>query len=111
MADQSIKSAALPPLPSPNPFTPAQWLLLLVIADTIIAPVDPHAVASDHHPDKFTLTKRLLRGYADDKTLTSYLTESASGVPGFEGALLRFLGVHVAISDRNELATFLNILK
>ena len=111
MTEQSIKSTALPPIPSPNPFTPAQWRLLIAIADTIIAPVEAKRITSKNDADTFALTKHRLQNYADDQTVTSYLGESASTVPGFEGALLRFLGIHVAISLRNDLATFLNILK
>ena len=111
MTEQSIKSTALPPSPSPNPFTPAQWQLLLAIADTIIAPVESNTIISDHDAHTFAFIKRQLQGYADSNTVISYLEESASRVPGFEGALLRFLGVHVAISARNDLATFLSILK
>ena len=105
---QVIKSTALPRPPSPSPFTPAQWHVLLAVADAVIAPLQPadlsscsssssaSSSSSSHDADVYDLVRRKLQDYADDTVLTSYLNERASTVPGFEDALLRYLGTHTA---------------
>ena len=108
---QVIKSTSLPHPPSPSPFTPAQWQVLLAIADTVIAPLQPAAAATPHDREVFEITRSQLQGYADDATLDSYLSERASSVPGFEDALLRFLGSHTAPDVRKGLASVLNLLE
>ena len=109
---QVIKSTALPRPPSPSPFTPAQWHVLLAIADAVIAPLQPTAVASSiNDAEVYDTVRQQLQDYADDTVLDSYLSERASSVPGFEDALLRYLGSHTAPDVRKGLASILSLLE
>ena len=109
--EQVIRSTALPQPPSPNPFTPAQWHVLLAIADTVIAPVEPTAIPSASDGDAYTRAKLQLQSYADDTIVSAYLSERASRIPAFQDALLRFLGSHTAPDVRKGLASILSLLE
>ena len=102
-----------------NPFTPAQWSTLLAIADAIVAPADStiQTTSSDDlsslnlHKNLYTSVKQQLQCYADETVVDSYLKEHASGVPGFEDVLLRFLAVHTLPDSRKSLGTILTLLE
>jgi hypothetical protein len=115
----SPKATPLPPLPSEDPLTAAQWKTLLAMADAIIPTIKPMATAraqieTPATQSEYSTAIGSLMGLAsepDSEALaTAYLEESASSNPAFRQAIHRFLAFYMPQASRNQLIFVLNVL-
>lgn len=115
----SPKAAPLPPVPSEQPFTEAQWRTLLAIADTIIPSVKPNAVAkalteAPVTDNEYSTAISTLKGRSEtsnEEIATAYLHENASSIPEFRLAMHRLFGMYMPEDARKQLAMALSILE
>jgi hypothetical protein len=102
----SPKATPLPPLPTEDPLTPAQWKTLLAITDAVIPAIKPistaisalRALTPENDPDADTAAKE-------------YLADYASSNPAFQSELQRIFAMYMPQSTKKELCMVLNILK
>lgn len=117
----SPKATPLPPLPSEDPLTPAQWTTLLAILDTVVPAIKPASTANPQIelavPDtEYSTTVSKLKGLvpatdADaDDAVKEYLEDHASRNPSFRLQLQRLFAVYMPQSQRKELCMVLTVL-
>jgi hypothetical protein len=120
-ASVSPKATPLPPLPSEDPLTPAQWKTLLAIADAIVPTIKPMSTANARTELATTDTEystaisklRQLTPEDDpdaDSAAREYLEEHASKDPRFRLELQRIFALYMPQSQRKELCMVLNVL-
>jgi hypothetical protein len=116
----SPKAAPLPPLPSEDPLTAAQWKTLFAITDAIIPSIQPIAIARTkteipateyEYSNAINTLKKLSPEANGDEVAKQYLEESASSHPGFKENLWRLVACYMPQSTKKELLMVLNILK
>jgi hypothetical protein len=121
-APVSPKASPLPPLPSEDPLTPAQWKTLLAIADAVIPTIKPVSTAqaitevavTDN--EYSTAVSTLVALVPEDDPVAEvaakeYLEDRASANPAFRIELQRIFSMYMPQSTKNELTMVLNILK
>ncbi|OAL56424.1 long chain fatty alcohol oxidase [Pyrenochaeta sp. DS3sAY3a] len=117
----SPKATPLPPLPSEDPLTPAQWKTLLAIADTVVPAIKPMSTANTRTEiaivdNEYSTAVSKLRGLTpkDDPDVEAavkdYLEDYASKDPAFKLQLQRLFAMYMPHSQRKELIMLLNIL-
>ncbi|KAF1976432.1 long chain fatty alcohol oxidase [Bimuria novae-zelandiae CBS 107.79] len=115
----SPKAATLPPLPAEDPLTPAQWNILLAIAETIIPAVKPISIAQSRHEiaatdNEYSAAISTLRGLTPDPdgeaAAKSLLEDSPASDPLFREELRRMVALNLPRSSQKDLAMILNIL-
>ncbi|KAF1837438.1 long chain fatty alcohol oxidase [Decorospora gaudefroyi] len=117
----SPKATPLPPLPSEDPLTPAQWKTILAIADAVIPALKPtstsKAVTDIAVPDAVYSTAITKLGVlsleADDdadNAAKEYLESNASQDPAFRAELQRVFAMYMPDSQKKELRMLLNVL-
>lgn len=117
----SPKATPLPPLPSQDPLTSAQWHTLLAILDAVIPTIKPVTAANAHTdlplPDtvyasvQSTLQALVPEDHASaEAAAKDYLDAHASQNPGFRQQLQRVLAVYMPQSQRKELVRVLQAL-
>lgn len=117
----SPKATPLPPLPSDDPLTPAQWSTLLAIADAVIPAIKPMSTAKVHTDLAVTDTeystavsklKDLIPAGDPDaeNTVKEYLEDYGSKNPAFRLEMQRILAVYMPQSQRSQLCIVLNVL-
>ncbi|ORY16385.1 hypothetical protein BCR34DRAFT_445943, partial [Clohesyomyces aquaticus] len=118
-ASISPKATPLPPLPSEDPLTPAQWETFLAIADAIIPAIKPIATTNTEteipaNPNEYSAAISTLNGLSADSDgevlIKQYLEENVSSNPAFREGIQRLIAVYMPQSTRKELAMILNIL-
>jgi hypothetical protein len=115
----SPKAVPLPPLPSEDPFTPAQWNTLLAITDTVIPTVKPIATANAQTEvaatdNEYATAISTLKGRSSEGSeaiATQYLHERPSSIPEFREALQRLFGRSMPHDVRKKMGMLLNILE
>lgn len=113
--------ALLPDGPFKDPFTPAQWDILLALMDTIIPSIQrgptkvqkaTHLVVADaEYDNSIRVVKKVVAGNPDDEALDKYFNEKASDSPQFQALLKRALGQDIPEESRKGLAFVLSTLK
>lgn len=117
----SPKATPLPPLPSQDPLTAAQWKTILAIADAVVPAVRPMSTAdaqtqiaaTDIQYSTAISKLQQLTPENDpnsDSAAREYLEEYASKDPRFRLDLQRIFGVCMPQSQRKELCMLLNVL-
>ena len=118
----SPRATPLPPLPSEDPFTPAQWKTLLAIADAIVPPIKPADAAKAPadiavaDPEYSTAVSALRARIPEEKDADAvavareYLAEHASQNPAFKAELQRAFALCMPQSQRKQLAMVLDVL-
>lgn len=117
----SPKATPLPPLPSEDPLTPAQWKTLLAMLDAVVPAIKPVSTANPRIelavPDgEYSTAVTKLRSLAPDtdpnadEAVTEYLEDHASKNPLFKQQLQRLFGVYMPQSQRKELCMLLTVL-
>ncbi|KAH7401269.1 hypothetical protein BKA66DRAFT_564925 [Pyrenochaeta sp. MPI-SDFR-AT-0127] len=117
----SPKATPLPPLPSQDPLTPAQWKTLLAIADAVVPAVKPMSTANvrselavtDNEYSTAVTKLRALTPEDDpnaELAAKDYLEDYASKDPAFRLELQRIFALYMPQSQRNELSMVLNVL-
>ena len=117
----SPKATPLPPLPSEDPLTPAQWATFLAIADVVIPAVKPMSTANVHTEIAVTdtdysaaitsLKARTLESDPEAETAAKeYLEDYASRDPAFRAEMQRIFALYLPHDQRKELCMILNIL-
>ncbi|KAJ4288425.1 hypothetical protein N0V90_011660 [Kalmusia sp. IMI 367209] len=115
----SPKATTLPPIPSEDPLTPAQWKTLLAIAETVIPAVKPIAIARSRTEivatdNEYSATISTLKSLTPDPdgeaAAKALLDDSAVSSPVFRDELRRVVALVLPQSNRKELAMVLNIL-
>ncbi|KAH3907379.1 long-chain-alcohol oxidase [Parastagonospora nodorum] len=117
----SPKATPLPPLPSEDPLTAAQWKTLLAISDAVIPSIKPASVANARveiavADNAYSTAVSALRALTpeDDPSaetaVTEYLAENASSNPAFKEELQRIFAMYMPQSTKKELFMVLNIL-
>jgi hypothetical protein len=121
-APVSPKATPLPPLPTEDPLTPAQWKTLLAIADAVIPAIKPMstartitevAVTDNEYATAVSALRALVpedNSGAED-AVKQYLGDHASANPAFRMELQRVFSMYMPQSTRKELAMVLNILE
>lgn len=118
----SPTATLLPPLPTDDPLTPAQWKTLLAIADACVPAIRPMSAANTNTeiavPDTEYSTAvsalKALTPKADpdaETAATDYLADHATANPAFRSELHRIFALYMPHSTRRELTMVLNILK
>jgi hypothetical protein len=118
----SPKATPLPPLPSEDPLTPAQWKTLLAISDAVIPAVKPMSTANARteaavKDNDYPTAVSALRGLTPendpdaDTAAKEYLADYASSNPAFKLELQRIFAMYMPQSTRKELIMVLNVLK
>lgn len=116
------KATPLPPLPRKDPLTPAQWRILLAVADAVIPSVKPISTADSKIEvavvdDEYSTAVSALRALTpeddpDAETAAKeYLAENASSNPLFKLELQRVIAMYMPQSTRKQLTTILSILE
>lgn len=117
----SPKATPLPPLPSEDPFTPAQWNTLLAILDAIIPAIKPTTTADPHtdlavtDTEYATAVSKLHALVPETKAgaevaVKDYLHNHATENPLFRQQLQRVFAVYMPQSQRKELSMVLTVL-
>lgn len=117
----SPKATPLPPLPSEDPLTEAQWRTILAIVDVVVPAVRPMSTADAKTQLATTDTEystaisklRQLTPENDpdaDDAAREYLEDYASKDPRFRLDLQRVFALHMPQSQRKELCMLLNVL-
>jgi choline dehydrogenase-like flavoprotein len=117
----SPKPTPLPPLPTEDPLTPAQWKTLLAIADAVIPAIKPMSTAKAQtesavtDAEYSTAVSKLRQLTPEDDTdagaaSKEYMEEYASLDPAFRAELQRVFAMYMPQNQRKELVTVLNIL-
>ena len=112
----------MPPLPSEDPLTAAQWKTLLAISDAVIPSIKPASVANARveiavADNAYSTAVSALRALTpeDDPSaetaVTEYLAENASSNPAFKEELQRIFAMYMPQSTKKELFMVLNILE
>lgn len=118
----SPKATPLPPLPTEDPLTPAQWKTLLAITDAVIPAIKPISTATagteiavtDNEYSTAISALRALTPENDpdaDTAAKEYLADYASSNPAFKSELQRIFAMYMPQSTKKELCMVLNILK
>lgn len=118
----SPKATPLPPLPTEDPLTPAQWKTLLAIADAVIPAVRPTSTANTKTEvavtdNEYSTAVSALRALAPeddpdaDTAAKEYLADNASSNPLFKMELQRIFAMYMPQSTKKQLTTVLNILE
>jgi hypothetical protein len=118
----SPNATPLPPLPTDDPLTPAQWKTLLAIADACVPAIKPLSAANtkteiaipdtDYSAAVSALKALTPKSDPDaEETAKAYLADHASSNPAFRSELHRLFAVYMPQSTRKELTMVLNILK
>lgn len=101
--------------------SPLQWETLLAITDTVIPSIAP-SISADlsrqkaiDQPQYDNIASSLRASISDNDSnagdiVSSYLTESATSVPGFKESLCRTLGTYVHAEGRRGISLVLNAL-
>ncbi|KAF2827912.1 long-chain fatty alcohol dehydrogenase [Ophiobolus disseminans] len=117
----SPKATPLPPLPEEDPLTPAQWKMLLAIADAVIPAIKPTATANTRTEvavagNEYSTAVSALRALTPeddhdaDSAAKEYLADNASSNPLFKMELQRMFAMYMPQSTRKQLSTVLSIL-
>jgi hypothetical protein len=115
----SPKATPLPPLPSDDVLTPAQWKTFVAIVDTVIPAIKPHSTADAQlevavNDNDYSTSISTLRGLSaesdSDALVAYYLAESASSNPALRESFHRMLALYMRPSQRKDLAFVLNLL-
>jgi choline dehydrogenase-like flavoprotein len=117
----SPKATPLPPLPTKDPLTPAQWKTLLAITDAVIPAIKPMSTAKAQtesagtDAEYSTAVSKLRQLTPEDDpnaeaASKEYLEEYASLDPAFRAELQRIFAMYMPQNQRKELGTVLNIL-
>lgn len=117
----SPKATPLPPVPSEDPLTPAQWKTLLAIADAVVPAIRPMSTADartqlattdiEYSTAVGKLTKLTPEHDPDaGNAAREYLEEHASKDPLYRLELHRLFSLYMPQSQRNELCMVLNVL-
>ncbi|KAF2466246.1 long chain fatty alcohol oxidase [Lindgomyces ingoldianus] len=118
-APVSPRATPLPPVPSEDPLTAAQWKTLLAIADTIIPAIKPIATANTRleipaTANEYSTAISTLEGLSPNPdrqaAAKAYLEENASSNPAFREALHRLLALHMPHATKRQFILVLNIL-
>ena len=109
----------LPPLPEGEVLTPAQWVTLMSIGDTIIP-----SIRNTSHPSPMALQidstlyqaistgiQTKLYSNSSPEVVVSYLEENASSIPGVQETIHRTLANYVRPDQRKGIAVILSALK
>jgi hypothetical protein len=118
----SPKATPLPPLPTEDPLSPAQWKTLLAIADAVVPAVKPAslanaktevAVADNEYSTAVGALMALIpeKDPEADMAAKEYLAENASSNPAFQLELQRVFALYMPQSTKKQLGMVLNILK
>jgi hypothetical protein len=118
----SPKATPLPPLPTEDPLTPAQWKTLLAIADAVIPAIKPMSTAraitefAVLDNEYSTAVNALIALVPEDDpgandAAKEYLEDRASANPAFRLELQRIFSMYMPQSTKKELAMVLNILE
>jgi hypothetical protein len=116
----SPKAAPLPPLPTDDPLTAAQWKTLFAITDAIIPSIKPMAIArtkteipatENEYTSAISMLKRLSPEANGEDVAKQYLEERASSNPAFRESLWRLVACYMPMSTKKELLLVMNILK
>jgi hypothetical protein len=118
----SPKATPLPPLPSEDPLTPAQWKTLLAITDVVIPAIKPVSTANaktevavdDNGYSTAVSALRALTPEDDpnaEVAAKEYLADNASSNPAFKMELQRIFAIYMPQSTKKELSMVLSILK
>ncbi|KAF1844106.1 long chain fatty alcohol oxidase [Cucurbitaria berberidis CBS 394.84] len=121
MSPLSPKATPLPPLPSDDPLTAAQWKTLLAITDAIVPAIKPIstantqteiAVADNAYSTAVSKLQACTPANDPDAETAAkdYLDDYASKDPAFKLALTRILAIYLPQSQKNEITMVLNIL-
>lgn len=117
----SPKATPLPPLPSEDPLTPAQWKTLLAITDAVIPAIKPMSTANVRHEiavadSEYSTAVSKLRGLTPENDPDSeaaakeLLEDYASQDPAFKLELTRLFGMYMPQDQRQGLVMVLNVL-
>lgn len=115
----SPKATTLPPIPAEDPLTPPQWKTLLAIAETVIPPVKPAAIArsrteivvTDNEYSAHLSKLRALTPEPDGGAAAKALLEdNPASDPVFREELRRVIALTLPQSSRKDLSMILNIL-
>ncbi|KAF2026244.1 long chain fatty alcohol oxidase [Setomelanomma holmii] len=117
----SPKATPLPPLPTDDPLTPAQWKTLLAISDAVIPAVKPISTANARievavKDNNYSTAVSALRGLTPendpnaDTAAKEYLADYASSNPAFKLELQRIFALYMPQSTKKELSLVLNVL-
>lgn len=117
----SPKATPLPPLPSEDPLTPAQWKTLLAITDAVIPAIKPASTAKEgrdistadnDYSTAVSKLRQLAPGTDPDAEVAAkeYLEEYASRDSAFRAELQRVFALYMPHSQRQELCMVLNVL-
>ncbi|RAR14485.1 long chain fatty alcohol oxidase [Stemphylium lycopersici] len=117
----SPKATPLPPLPSEDPLTPAQWKTLLAITDAIVPAIKPMSTARaqteiattdiEYSTAVRTLGARIPKSDPDAVAAAKeYLNDYASQNSAFRPELQRIFALYMPHNQRRDLATVLNVL-
>lgn len=112
----------MPPLPSEDPLTAAQWKTLLAISDAVIPSIKPVSVANARveiavADNEYSTAVSALRALAPDDepnaetAVREYLADNASSNPAFKEELQRIFAMYMPQSTKKELLMVLNILE
>lgn len=112
----------MPPLPSEDPLTAAQWKTLLAISDAVIPSIKPVSVANARVEiavvdNEYSTAVSALRALAPDDepnaetAVREYLADNASSNPAFKEELQRIFAMYMPQSTKKELLMVLNILE
>jgi hypothetical protein len=118
----SPKATPLPPLPSEDPLTPAQWKTLLAISDAVIPAIKPVSTADvktevavdDNSYSTAVSALRALTPEDDpnaEVAAKEYLADNASSNPAFKMQMQRIFAMYMPQSTKKELSMVLSILK
>jgi hypothetical protein len=118
----SPKATPLPPLPSEDPLTTAQWKTLLAIADAVVPAIKPVSTANakievavqDNDYSTAVSALRALIPEEDpdaDTAAKEYLADHASSNPAFRMELQRIFALYMPQDQRKQLIMVLNILE
>ena len=119
-ASVSPKAAPLPPVPSEDPLTAAQWKTLLAISDTIIPRISPVSVATTasgiaatdtEYSAAVTTLKETIPDEDGEEIAKKYLYEKASDNPEFRDAMHTLFALQLPMEPRKQLGMIFNILE
>ncbi|PSN74951.1 long chain fatty alcohol oxidase [Corynespora cassiicola Philippines] len=113
------KAAPLPPVPTEDPLTAAQWKTFFAITDAVVPAIEPMATADIHkaiptadndYSKAISLLKEGTRDPEPEAAAREYLHESASSNPAFRAGLHRLVTLFMPQATRKEIIFLLNIL-